>query len=166
LAVADDAPRSSWDIVAEGQPPAFVLEVSSTSSWERDSEHKWLIYEAMGIGEYAVFAPERRDRGPKLFGYRLDEQGRYRRWEVDGAGVLWSWALGGLGLYVAEQHWVRVVTREGRRLPTPTEWAQDEQTAREAAQQQAEVTQRRLTAEVKRLRKELRRRGTGPNSQT
>ncbi|MGI8492199.1 MAG: Uma2 family endonuclease, partial [Acidimicrobiales bacterium] len=118
---AEDRPRSSWIVRDEGKPPQFVLEVASGSSWERDSADKPLIYQAMGVREYALFAPERRDGGPTLFGYRLDGRGRYRPWAVDRGGVLWSRELGGLGLYVEEELWLRVVDAQKIRLTTPTE---------------------------------------------
>lgn len=37
---AEDRPRTSWVVRDEGKPPQFVLEVSSTWSWERDTEDK------------------------------------------------------------------------------------------------------------------------------
>ena len=80
---ADDRPRTSWIVRDEGKPPQFVLEVASGSSWERDSEDKPLIYEGMGVGEYALFAPERTDGGPVLFGYRRDERGAWVSWRPD-----------------------------------------------------------------------------------
>ncbi len=134
MALSADQPRTSWDIISEGQPPRLVLEVSSSASWERDRADKSLIYQAMGIAEYVVFAPERPDGGPKLFGYRLDAGGHYQPWDVDGQGVLWSQQLE-LGLYVEGDVWLRVRDRQGNRLLTPTE----QFTAADAARQSAEA---------------------------
>jgi Putative restriction endonuclease len=139
MALAEDWPRTSWDIVSEGQAPRFVLEVSSAASWERDSEDKPLIYQAMGVREYVVFAPERKDGGPVLLGYRLDAAEQYQSLGVDDQGVLWSQELGGLGLYVEERVWLRARDAQGNRLPTPTELYRTE------------------AAETARLREELRR---------
>ncbi len=143
MALSEDQPRTSWDIIAEGQPPRFVLEVSSRASWERDNKEKPWIYQAMGVPEYALFAPERSDGGPKLFGYRLDARGRLRPWSVDRRGVLWSRELGGLGLIVEEGLWLRALDAQGERLPTPMERAHTVE---------AEAT--RLREELRRLREE------------
>jgi Uma2 family endonuclease len=166
VATAPDRLRTSWSVVDEGKAPEFVLEVASGKSWPRDSADKPLIYEGMGVWEYALFAPERTD-GPKLFGWRRDAAGAFVEWPVDERGVLWSRALGGLGLYVERGLWLRAVDAAGRRLPTPAELASDErhradgEAARaEAAERQAAEEGARARAaeeEVERLREELRR---------
>jgi hypothetical protein len=152
MALTADEPRTSWDIVAERQPPRFVLEVSSPWSWHRDATEKPRIYQAMGIAEYVVFAPERHDGGPKLFGHRLDAGGQYQAWDVDAHGVLWSEELE-LGLYIEEDTWLRARDRYGNRLPTPTERSHAADAAREAAS----TARAAAEAEVARLREELRR---------
>jgi Uma2 family endonuclease len=152
MALAEDRPRISWNIGAEGQAPRFVLEVSSTSSWERDSVDKPLIYQAMGVWEYAVFAPERDDHGPVLFGYRWDAQKQAVPWAVDAQGVLWSRELD-LGLYVEAGQWLRAVDRQGDRLPTPTERYRAEAAARTSETARREAAE----SEVARLQEELRR---------
>lgn len=159
MAEADDRPRTSWVLRDEGKPPQFILEVSSTSSWERDTEDKPVIYEQMGVAEFAIFAPERRD-GPALFGHRRDERGRWVPWHPDERGVLWSRELGGLGLYVEDRLWLRAVTPGGERLPTPGELAEAEASRREAAEARAAAAAERgaaAEAEAARLREELRR---------
>ncbi len=75
-----DRLRTSWSIPDEVGAPQFVLEVTVSSSWHRDTVEKPRIYDGMGVREYALFAPERRDGGPKLFGYRRDELGRWGSW--------------------------------------------------------------------------------------
>jgi Uma2 family endonuclease len=166
MALSHDQPRSSWDIVTEGQPPRWVLEVSSSASWERDSEEKPRIYQAMGVAEYVVFAPERHDGGPRLFGYRRDVGGQYQAWDVDAQGVLWSQQLE-LGLYVEGELWLRARDRHGNRLPTPTEWARAEAAARtdeaaarseeRARREAAEAAKDAAEADNARLREELRK---------
>jgi Uma2 family endonuclease len=68
VAEGDTHSRTSWDIREEGQAPPFVLEVVTGASWERDTQQKRAIYELMGVEEYAIFAPRRKDGGPKLLG--------------------------------------------------------------------------------------------------
>jgi len=145
VAEGPDRLRTSWSIAAEGGAPLFVLEVASKQSLQRDRKDKPKIYGAMGVGEYALFAPESK-RGPQLSGYRRDAAGRFVAWRTDRQGVLWSTVLGGLGFVVEERLWLRVLDAKGRRLPTPSELATGETAARAAAE-----------TEVARLREELRR---------
>jgi len=149
---AEDRLRTSWNIREEGKPPQFVLEVATGSSWGRDTEDKPLIYGSMGVGEYAIFAPERRD-GPVLFGYRRGASGTFDAWTPDERGVLWSRELAGLGLYVEERLWLRVQDADGRRLPTPRELAAEEAAARATDSVRLQLAE----AEVVRLREEIRR---------
>jgi hypothetical protein len=113
----------------------------------------------VGVEEYALFALGRK-RGPQLSGYRRDAAGRFVAWRPDRRGVLWSKALGGLGLFVEERLWLRAVDADGRRLPTPDEIATAEATARQAAERRAAeeaAARAEAEAEVARLREELRR---------
>ncbi|MGI8916950.1 MAG: Uma2 family endonuclease, partial [Chloroflexota bacterium] len=132
--------RTSWSIEGEGKPPQFVIEMTSASSWERDRVEKPPIYDGMGVAEYALFFPERKDGGPLLFGYRRDAAGQFVPWESDAGGVLWSRELG-LGLYVEDGLWLRAVDAQGQRLPTPSEWAEAEvaRAEREAARAEREA---------------------------
>jgi hypothetical protein len=156
LAEAADRLLSSWSVEREGKAPEFVLEVASGASWERDSDDKPGIYRWLGVREYAIFAPERTDGGPTLFGYQRDDADQWGEWRPDERGVLWSRALGGIGLYVEGDVWLRALDGQGNRLPSPDEWARDE-----AAR--AEATAARAEAEIARLREELRRlRGEQP----
>lgn len=111
-----------------------MLEVATKESWRRDTQDKPLLYEAWGIAEYALFAPERRRPGPPLWGYRLADSGKYVLWTVDADGVLRSRQMQGLGLVVEDARWLRVVDAEGNRLPTPDEVAAAEAAARQAAE--------------------------------
>jgi Uma2 family endonuclease len=149
---ADDAPRTSWDVRVEGQVPPFVLEVVTKDSWERDTVEKPLLYDAMGVQEYVIFAPQRKDGGPLLFGYHRDAEGRFVPWDTDEQGALQSAVLGGLTLYVEEGEWLRLRDAQGQRLPSAEEEA--ERAEREAAARQA------AEAELERLRALLRRQDT------
>lgn len=156
VALAEDRLRESWSVPGEGKAPEFVLEVSSRSSWRRDNGDKPLIYDALGVQEYVIFAPERKD-GAKLFGWRRAAAGTFVTWQVDEGGVLWSQALGGLGLSMDASGWLRARDVTGRRLPTAAEQAAEAE-HRAAAEARARLT---AEAELQRLREELHRRGGG-----
>jgi Uma2 family endonuclease len=149
---ADDAPRTSWNVQVERQVPPFVLEVVTKDSWERDTVEKPLLYDAMGVQEYVIFAPQRKEGGPLLFGYHRDAEGRFVPWDTDEQGALHSAVLGGLTLYVEEGEWLRLRDAQGQRLPSAEEEA--ERAEQEAAARQA------AEAELERLRALLRQQDT------
>ena len=159
---ADDAPRTSWDVRVEGQVPPFVLEVVTKDSWERDTVEKPLLYDAMGVQEYVIFAPQRKDGGPLLFGYHRDAEGRFVPWHTDEQGALHSAVLGGLTLYVEEGEWLRLRDAQGQRLPSAEEEAERAEreaarAEREAARAEQEAAARQAAeAELERLRALLR----------
>lgn len=156
---AEEHLRTSWNVESEGKAPQFVVEMTSTSSWERDRDDKPRIYDLMGVAEYALFYPERKDGGPVLFGYRRDTAGTLVPWDSDAAGVLWSRELGP-GFYVEDGLWLRALDQRGRRLPTPSEWAEEEAAradAEAAARQEEAIRRAAAEAEAARLREELRR---------
>jgi Uma2 family endonuclease len=141
---ADAGLRTTWDIQAEQQPPRFVLEVVTRDSAERDTDPRQKVgyYAAMGVEEYAIYWPYRPGPGPRLFGYRWNEDGEWARWPVDARGVLWSRALGGLGLYIEEVPWLRAMDETGRRLPAPEEEADARLLADARAEREAERAER------------------------
>jgi hypothetical protein len=146
-------PRSSYALDVEGVPPGFVLEVMSAESRARDLRIKPERYAAIGIREYALFAPEMPDGhhllDPPLQGYRLDSaRQEYVRWEPDAEWRLYSEELD-LWLTVRDGI-VRAQRADGSLVPTFDE----ERQAREA---EAGARQE-LEAEVARLRAELQRR--------
>ncbi len=157
---ADAALRTSWDIQAERQPPRFVLEVVTKDSVERDTDPRQKVgyYAAMGVEEYAIYWPYRPGPGPRLFGYHRDSAGRWVLWRADADGVLWSRALGGLGLYIEEVPWLRAMDETGRRLPAPEEEADARLLADARAEREAERAEREAAraaaaeAELTRLR--------------
>ena len=155
--------RDSWNVAQEGAPPRFVLEVMTRQSRRRDTVEKVGAYQEMGVAEYALFAPERRSGGPRLFGYRRDAAGTLVTWPADADGALVSDALGGLRLYLEPPHGLRLCDQEGRRLPSEAEEAaahlaalRRAQTAEERASA-AEAARQAAEAEAARLREELRR---------
>ncbi|MGI8914792.1 MAG: Uma2 family endonuclease [Chloroflexota bacterium] len=169
---ADEGWRTTWDISAEGQPPRFVLEVVTQDSVERDTEPNQKVgyYAAMGVEEYAIYWPYRAAGGPKLFGYRRDTEGAWIDWATDAQGVLWSGALGGLGLVIREASLLRVVNRQGELLPSPEEEAdayrladiraEQEAAERRLADARAEQEAERATREAARAEREAARAAT------
>lgn len=145
VAFVPERPRKSFDIVAEGQFPPFVLEVVSEDSIGRDLEEKLELYRVLGAREYVLFAPTADLKLPSLQGYRRDREGQFTEWQVDDHGRLFSDVLG-LRLVVQERPSSRLLRAEdvhGTLLPTLEE---------------AEAARRRAEAEVERLRAELERR--------
>lgn len=133
MAAAEDRERTSWQVEHEGGPPLFVLEVVTEESWYRDTVEKPLLYEQMGVREYAIFAPERKDGGPKLFGYKRDSAENWVPWAPDARGMLRSAAMGNIRLY-AEGARLRARDPRGHRLLTDEEAAD-----REAARAEREI---------------------------
>ena len=144
VAFAPDRPRSSFDRELEGGFPAFVLEVISPSSSDRDQVEKRIAYDLLGAREYALFSPFA-DRPSTLKGYRRQESGNFEAWPADDRGRLWSDVLG-LNL-IARGTTIRAASREGNLLPTLSE-------AIETREREASVL-RGVEQENERLREEI-----------
>jgi len=163
MAVAENRERSSWKVADEG-PPQFVLEVVSEESLQRDLVQKPVIYQVMGVQEYAIYAPHRKDGGPPLLGFRRGDEGRFVAWTVDARGILWSDTLG-LGLCRVANDRLRVRDHSGVLLPSLQEEAaatraqaaaaRTEATEAEAARAEAEAA--RAEAEAARVEAEAAR---------
>jgi len=158
--------RSSWNVLEEGKPPQFVLEVTSRESMVRDAREKVSIYDLMGVEEYAIFYP-RRPHGPLLWGYHRAADGSFVPWQPTDQGWLVSGVLDGMTLYVEERRWLRLLDVHGQRLPTAQE-DRDVHVARaraEAARADAEAARADVEgaaraaaeADAARLRGELER---------
>ena len=59
--------RESYDLWEVGKPPAFALEVASSSTYRKDLYEKPSVYEWIGFGEYWMFDPT----GGELYGRAL-----------------------------------------------------------------------------------------------
>jgi len=151
VAMAEDRERSSWNAGLEGAPPALVLEVVTEESWDRDTDDKPLLYDAMGVTEYVIFAPLRRDGGPALFGHRRDRREGWVPWQADPAGRLRSEVLGGLRFY-PEGNRLRLLDTAGAPLQTEEELLQREIAARQLAERQAESEARAREAAERQAR--------------
>jgi Uma2 family endonuclease len=151
--------RDSYNLVAEGVFPAFVLEIVSPSSVKHDVEVKRRTYEALGAEEYALFDPRPTGGRPALQGYRRAPAGQFVAWQPDARGRLWSEVL---ELFVvAEGRVLRAVLPDGTRLLTYRE-SEQARVESEAARAEEEAARRRAEAEAARLRAEIERlRGDG-----
>ena len=123
-------------------------------SRRRDTEEKPALYDAMGGAEYVIFAPQRGDGGPALFGYRRDPRDGWVPWQADMEGRLRSEVLEGLRLYPGGNR-LRLLDPAGMPLPTEEELlqreiaaCQSEARARAEAERQSEIDLRaRVAAE-------------------
>jgi Uma2 family endonuclease len=141
--------RDYYLIWEEGKAPEVVIEVTSRSTKEEDLNHKfWLYRDQLKVKEYFLFDPHQEYLNPPLQGYRL-QAGEYVRIRPI-KGRLLSKVL---GLHL-EQHGgvVRVYDPATQELLlTPTERAEQAETARAVAEAEAD----RLRRELEELRKRL-----------
>jgi len=61
-----------------GVVPSIVFEVASKSTWRKDLDKKYDLYERLGVREYVIFDPEARYLVPQLQMFRLRDS-TYRR---------------------------------------------------------------------------------------
>ena len=163
---APEGLRQSYVLWKEHEPPSFVLEVLSPSTWPRDMGLKREIYASLGVRDYFVFDPKEHIT-PRLQGFGL-HGGGYRplpseRLPGGARGVYGA----SLGLYLCyEEPWppegwrpegiARVRWYDpaaGRYLETPLEIAQQA----EADARQAEADARQAAAEAQRHATEAQR---------
>ena len=128
--------RQSYLIWQEGDPPAFVLEVASPSTWRRDRDVKPGLYASMGVREYFLYDPVGGRLVPRLQGNVL-EGGGYRAlragWMDNGASGVWSEVLG-LWAYLKgedeELRWYDPAAGEELETPVEVHAAREEAEAR------------------------------------
>jgi hypothetical protein len=125
-----------------------VLEIVTEESWTRDTEDKAILYDWLGVHEYAIFAPQRKDGGARLIGYQRDKRGCWGAWRPDRRGMLRSQALAGLRLCLEGEGILRLRDTDGRLLLSDEEAAEQERLRAEAAEEEVA----RLRAELARLR--------------
>ena len=169
--------RRSYRIDEWGQPPAFVLEVASESTANRDLEEKREIYARMHAQEYWRLDRSGEHYGEPLVGERLVE-GQYQRFPLhqEDDGDLWSRSevLGidfvyrverGVGRFLlrdsANGEWLNSLGHERSARQAAEEQALRERDLRLAAEQRAqrerdhaEARIQELTSEIERLRRE------------
>ncbi|MEM1033071.1 MAG: Uma2 family endonuclease [Myxococcota bacterium] len=86
--------RRVFKLWEEAAGPCFVVEMSSRSTWIEDHGNKKAIYARLGVAEYFLFDPEGVALDPPLQGYRLSEDGEYRRLQPGPGGVFEVKSLG------------------------------------------------------------------------
>jgi Uma2 family endonuclease len=133
--------RRTFRLWEEGESPCLVIEVSSDSTQGNDFAGKKALYEGLGIEEYFLYDPLA-IRDPRLLGFRLADDGRYRLMVPGGDGSLVSHTTG--VTFRMEGERIRMVeTATGRSYQRISEM-------RKAAAA--------MEAEIARLRRELERR--------
>lgn len=148
----DDPDRGSFDVLKEGARPFLIIEVVSALDSEvrrNDYEKKVEIYRRAGVPEYLILDPPTSATNGRLLltGYRLGNDGRYRRIEPDSDGRILSEKTG-LRFGVAEGGKTLVILNEktGERLSSPAE-ARARVAEAEVAQLRAELEQLKRLSE-------------------
>jgi Uma2 family endonuclease len=158
-----DPQPDSWDAVKEGTRPCFILEVvSSKDSKTRnnDYEEKVRIYKRAGIKEYFILDPPIQVTRKRflLTGYRLGEDGQYRKIQPDDRGCLFSETANLLFGISKDGEKVHVIDAStGARLLTEEEEREARLAAEARAAREAEA-RKAMEAELEKLRAELERR--------
>ncbi len=122
---------NSYQIDVTGPAPDLVIEIISTDSRSRDLVSKPNRYEKWKTAEYFAYDPrprQRRKQGPRLWGWRLNQSGKYEVLSADREGRIWSEEL--QAWLVPDELYVRLYNRAGQLLLTKAEAGQ---AAKEAA---------------------------------
>ena len=85
--------RPIYKLWEEGEPPTFVVEVTSDKTRDEDLKDKKGKYLRMGVEEYFLFDPYGDYLDPRLQGYRLD-RGRYVSMAPEPEGAILSRTTG------------------------------------------------------------------------
>ncbi len=139
--------------VGEGKElpaPVLILETASKSTYERDLDAKFRIYQdILKAKEYIVFDPhlKRLWEGPRLKAWRL-ENNQYVPLEEDEQGRLWSEVL--QSWLVEENRYLRLYDKDGNLRLTELEHTKDLliQAETETEQERAEKERERAEKEV------------------
>lgn len=147
------APVAKWDrpiykLWEEGQPPRFVIEVTSSTTRQEDLGKKKDLYQRLGVEEYILFDPLGDYLEPRLQGHRL-QAGRYVQIPLQPDGSLLS-RVTGLILQPEGTNLRLIDAETGERLL----WIAELRAAGRAAEERTQA----LEEEVARLRAELARR--------
>jgi Uma2 family endonuclease len=146
--------RRVYKLWEEGEPPAFVIEVTSDSSRHEDLARKKACYERLGVEEYFLHDPTGDYLAPRLQGFRLDGD-RYQPIHPNPDGSLDSRTTG-LTLRIEGTNLRLVDTRTGERYLWVDELG-DELSRVSDELGRAEAARQALEDELARLRKELGR---------
>ena len=152
--------RPNYLLWEEGQPPRFLIELTSSSTRRADTGRKFELYrDVLKVREYFLFDPLEDYLTPSMQGWRL-RGGVYHPIRAV-AGRLPSLTT---GLHLARDGTVLRLWNPQTRswLPTPQERAEDAEQARDDAEQRATAetqARRQADAENARLRRLLERAG-------
>lgn len=148
--------RRVWLTWEEGKGPDFVLEVTSRSTRREDEVGKKALYERLEVGEYWQFDPLGEYLNPRLRGYVLDVEGRFREVVLEERdGALCHDSLLGLTLRLEGGRLRLFDPRSGEYLLPPA----DERRARRAAEAERDralEAQRTAAARLAELERRLR----------
>ena len=75
----EDCERPNYKLWEEGRAPAFVLEVTSPSTWRDDLGWKRSVYARLGVREYWQYDPAGKHLPARLQGERLTRSGYVRQ---------------------------------------------------------------------------------------
>jgi Uma2 family endonuclease len=131
--------RKSWVVWEEdGKYPNVIVEILSDKTAATDRGLKKEIYQDIWrTPDYFWFDPE----SLEFKGFHLLD-GRYQQLQPNEAGWLWSQQLElYLGIYQSK---LRFFSADGQIIPTPEEFAQQEQQQRQQAEQEREQAQQQL----------------------
>lgn len=167
---ADENGRLSYVLWEEdGVVPTLALEVVSRT-YRGEYKQKMNRYAELGVRYYAIYNPNRRRRRDPLEVYRLSGEG-YER--LTGEEPIWLEDIG-LGLGRAQgqfngwqREWLYWFDREGHKLPTFEELAEQERQRAEQERQRAEQAESRAEqaeSRVEQLMRRLREQGIDPDS--
>jgi Uma2 family endonuclease len=155
--------RDIYKLWEEGQPPCWVMEVTSKKTRMEDLHKKRSLYKQLGVEEYFLFDPRAEYLDPPLQGYRL-AGGDYQPLAPEPDGSLVSPVLG-LSFRLDDQDCLQIVeSKTGQVLLRPEELdlarieAQKQARSAREGERAAQERAARLEEEVARLRLELERR--------
>ncbi|MEI7688526.1 MAG: Uma2 family endonuclease [Planctomycetota bacterium] len=154
-------PRPYWATWDEGgKKPNVIVELTSPSTFSKDFGVKKDVYERdLQTNEYFIFDwPERR-----LWGWRLNESGRYQSIEPNEEGRMWSEQLGmSLGQWQGEylgktDVYLRLFDANGELIPNAMERTEAEALRADFEADRADAESRRADVESRRADAESRR---------
>jgi Uma2 family endonuclease len=150
--VPKEPPRRIYKVWEEGKVPNLVIEVTSDSSQDEDTDEKKSLYERLGVDEYILFDPFGDYLSPRLQGFHL-AGGRYRQAPLESDSSLLSRTTG-VRLRVHGERVQVIDPATGSPIPRYEEALKELQRER-AALEEAEARAAALEAELARLRARL-----------
>lgn len=150
--VPKEPPRRTYKVWEEGKVPDLVVEVTSDSSEDEDTDFKKSLYQRLGVDEYILFDPFGDYLSPRLQGFHL-VGGQYRQTPLEPDGSLLSRTTG-VRLRVRGERIQVIDPATGMPIPRYHEALQQlkELQRQRAALEEAEARAAALEAELARLR--------------